>query len=108
MARSLYDLSRREHTLSQQRRRDVYGCDKKAGVRDGRWSTGAAFADYDGDGFVDLMVANYLDFKLSDLPGFGTRRPASIAGSTYSVVRVECLARVIRYSITTAMELSPT
>ncbi len=44
----------------------------KAGVRDGRWSTGAAFADYDGDGYVDLMVTNYLDFKLSDLPQFGS------------------------------------
>jgi len=44
---------------------------KQAGVADGRWSTGAAFADYDGDGFVDLMVTNYVDFKLNDLPGFG-------------------------------------
>jgi hypothetical protein len=43
----------------------------KAGVADGRWSTGAAFADYDGDGFVDLFVSNYVDFKLTDLPGFG-------------------------------------
>ena len=24
-----------------------------------------------GDGFVDLMVSNYVDFKLNDLPGFG-------------------------------------
>ena len=44
---------------------------KKAGVVDGRWSTGAAFGDYDGDGFVDLMVTNYVNFKLTDLPGFG-------------------------------------
>ena len=44
----------------------------KAGVADGRWSTGAAFGDYDGDGFVDLMVTNYVDFHLNDLPGFGT------------------------------------
>src|ERR1700754_4309339 len=44
---------------------------KQAGVLDGRWSTGAAFGDYDGDGFVDLMVTNYVDFKLTDLPGFG-------------------------------------
>lgn len=44
---------------------------KEAGVADGRWSTGAAFGDYDGDGFVDLMVTNYVDFKLTDLPGFG-------------------------------------
>ena len=44
---------------------------KQAGVVDGRWSTGAAFGDYDGDGYVDLMVTNYVDFKLTDLPGFG-------------------------------------
>jgi hypothetical protein len=43
----------------------------KARVADGRWSTGAAFGDYDGDGFVDLFVSNYVDFKLTDLPGFG-------------------------------------
>jgi enediyne biosynthesis protein E4 len=43
----------------------------KAGVSDGRWSTGAAFADYDGDGFVDLMVTNYVDFRLDAPPEFG-------------------------------------
>jgi hypothetical protein len=43
----------------------------KAGVSDGRWSTGAAFGDYDGDGFVDLMVTNYVDFRLDDPPAFG-------------------------------------
>ena len=37
-------------------------------MADGRWSTGAAFGDYDGDGFVDLMVVNYVDFHLNDLP----------------------------------------
>jgi enediyne biosynthesis protein E4 len=44
----------------------------KAGVADGRWSTGASFGDYDGDGFVDLMVSNYVDFRLDDMPGFGS------------------------------------
>ncbi len=44
----------------------------KAGVADGRWSSGASFGDYDGDGFVDLMVSNYVDFKLDDLPQFGS------------------------------------
>jgi len=44
---------------------------EKAGVRDGRWSTGAAFGDYDRDGNLDLFVANYVGFKLSDLPEFG-------------------------------------
>jgi len=45
---------------------------KRAGIADGRWSTGAAFGDYDSDGNLDLMVTNYVDFHLNDLPGFGT------------------------------------
>ena len=44
---------------------------KAAGVVDGRWSAGAAFGDYDADGDLDLFVANYVDFKFDDLPGFG-------------------------------------
>jgi enediyne biosynthesis protein E4 len=44
---------------------------QRAGVDDPRWSTGAAFGDYDRDGALDLFVANYVDFKLSDLPEFG-------------------------------------
>ena len=43
----------------------------KAGVDDPRWSTGAALGDFDNDGAPDLFVANYVDFKLSDLPKFG-------------------------------------
>ena len=36
-----------------------------------RWGTGCAFLDYDRDGYLDLFVANYLDFDLerAALPG---------------------------------------
>ena len=40
----------------------------KAGVaRCSRWSAGAAFGDYDGDGIFDLMVSNHVDFHLDDV-----------------------------------------
>jgi len=36
---------------------------EKAGVRGNKaWSTGCAFVDYDRDGKLDLMVANYVDY----------------------------------------------
>jgi hypothetical protein len=44
---------------------------KQAHLTDPRWSTGAAFGDYDGDGFVDLMVSRYVEFDLNHLPQFG-------------------------------------
>ena len=36
-----------------------------AGVSDPRWSTSAAFLDYDRDGGLDLFVANYVDFTIA-------------------------------------------
>jgi enediyne biosynthesis protein E4 len=35
------------------------------------WGTGCAFVDYDRDGHLDLMVANYVDFDLSKAPNPG-------------------------------------
>jgi enediyne biosynthesis protein E4 len=37
------------------------------------WGTGCAFVDYDRDGELDLMVANYVDFDLSTAPAPGER-----------------------------------
>ena len=37
------------------------------------WGTGCAFVDYDRDGKVDLMVANYVDFDLTTAPAPGER-----------------------------------
>ena len=57
----------------------------QANVDDPRWSTGAAFADYDRDGDLDLFVANYVDFKLTDLPEFGKGKTCEYRG-----VPVQC------------------
>lgn len=64
---------------------------KKAGVADGRWSTGAAFGDYDHDGNLDLMVANYVDFHLSDLPQFGSKSTCKFKG-----IPVQCGPRGLK------------
>jgi enediyne biosynthesis protein E4 len=37
------------------------------------WGTGCAFVDYDRDGLLDLMVANYVDFDISTAPRPGER-----------------------------------
>jgi hypothetical protein len=48
---------------------------EKAGVAgSGKvWGTGCAFVDYDRDGYLDLMVANYVDFDLAAAPAPGER-----------------------------------
>jgi hypothetical protein len=48
---------------------------EKAGVAGSgkAWGSGCAFVDYDRDGKLDLMVANYVDFDLSTAPAPGAR-----------------------------------
>ncbi len=43
---------------------------RAAGLETGKrnWSTGCAFLDYDRDGWLDLFVANYVDFDLARAP----------------------------------------
>jgi hypothetical protein len=47
-----------------------------AGVSGGanEWSTSTGFFDFDRDGFLDLYVANYLDYRLSENPYCGLRK----------------------------------
>ena len=48
---------------------------EKAGVAGSgkSWGNGCAFVDYDRDGHLDLIVANYVDFDLSTAPAPGER-----------------------------------
>jgi hypothetical protein len=39
------------------------------------WSTSTGFIDFDRDGFLDLYVVNYLDYRLSDNPYCGGAKP---------------------------------
>jgi hypothetical protein len=47
---------------------------------DSGWATGAAFGDYDGDGFADLFVSHYVDFHLDNLPAFGSSKSCKYLG----------------------------
>ncbi len=39
---------------------------REAGIRDTRFGTSAAFLDYDRDGRLDLLVCEYVDYRLDD------------------------------------------
>jgi len=49
------------------------------------WAMGAAFGDYDGDGFEDLFVSHYAALDLHNLPAFG-----SMVNCQYYMIKVQC------------------
>jgi hypothetical protein len=54
---------------------------KQSGLSgDTGWATGAAFGDYDNDGWADLFVSHYVDFHLDDLPAFGSSKSCKYLG----------------------------
>ena len=60
---------------------------------DSGWATGAAFGDYDHDGWADLFVAHYVDLDLKDLPEFGSRPTCQYHG-----IAVQCGPRGLKGS----------
>ena len=68
--------------LSQQRRRNIHRRDQgePALPATSGWATGAAFGDYDSDGWADLFVSHYVDFHLDDLPAFGSGKSCKYMG----------------------------
>jgi enediyne biosynthesis protein E4 len=59
---------------------------KQSGLdSDSGWATGAAFGDYDNDGWPDLFVPHYAKLDLSDLPEFGSK-----VTCTYHKIKVQC------------------
>jgi hypothetical protein len=67
---------------------------KQAGLsNDSGWATGAAFAEVDGDGLLDLFVSHYVDFHLDDLPAFGSSKTCQYRG-----ISVQCGPRGLKGS----------
>jgi enediyne biosynthesis protein E4 len=58
---------------------------------DAGWATGAAFGDYDKDGWPDLFVSHYVDFHLDDLPVFGQGKSCKYLG-----IDVQCGPRGLK------------
>ena len=68
---------------------------KQAGLAgDKGWATGATFGDYDGDGWDDLFVAHYVDFRLDQLPEFGSSLTCQYHG-----INVQCGPRGLEGSL---------
>ena len=76
LGRFVRHLLRQKCSLPQQRRRHLLRCQRRSPASPAPaklWGTGCAFVDYDRDGKLDLMVANYVDFDLSTAPAPGER-----------------------------------
>ena len=67
---------------------------KQAGLNnDSGWASGAAFGDYDADGWQDLFVSHYVRVNLNDLPEFGSRPTCKFRG-----IAVQCGPRGLKGS----------
>ncbi len=65
---------------------------KSAGLAgDTQWATGAAFGDYDGDGWPDLFVSHYVDIHLDNMAEFGSKETCKYEG-----IDVQCGPRGLK------------
>jgi len=65
---------------------------KSAGLSgDTQWATGAAFGDYDSDGWADLFVSHYVDFHLDHMAEFGSSETCKYLG-----IDVQCGPRGLK------------
>ena len=79
-----YGKNRLFHNEGGVRFREVAEVSGAAGTGK-EWGTGCAFVDYDRDGRLDIMVANYVHFDLAKTP-----RPGEEAGCTWKGTPVMC------------------
>ena len=67
---------------------------KPAGLfGDNLWATGAAFGDYDNDGWADLFVSHYVEVDLNHLDAFGSKDTCRYLG-----IEVQCGPRGLKGS----------
>jgi len=58
---------------------------------DTQWAAGAAFGDYDGDGWPDLFISHYVDFHLDNMAAFGSKDTCKYEG-----IDVQCGPRGLK------------
>nr|MDQ5873466.1 CRTAC1 family protein [Acidobacteriota bacterium] len=81
-----------------------------SGLEDPLFSIGAAFLDYDGDGDVDVAVANYLDSTPeweSAQPQFELRVPEDYTGQPSHLYRNEGNRRFVDVTASAGLALAP-
>jgi hypothetical protein len=67
---------------------------KEAGLGgDTQWAMGAAFGDYDNDGWDDLFISHYVDFNLGNMAAFGSSDTCKYMG-----IDVQCGPRGLKAS----------
>ena len=76
-AGSLRHQLRSQPAVPEPGRRPIHRCRVAAGVAVDSWSTGCAFGDYDGDGWLDLYVAGYVAFDVKNPPPVSADVPGS-------------------------------